>query len=71
MLRIVTINPEGMEAAYVKDYPQFDKFSRVNVQFALMEFTDGDHEFVSVINMDTKVAYMNEPTLVVRVYMVN
>jgi hypothetical protein len=69
-----------MEAAYVKDYPQFDKFSRVNVQFALMEFTDGDHEFVSVImseggglvlNMDTKVAYMNEPTLVVRVYMVN
>jgi hypothetical protein len=66
MLRIVTINPEGMEAAYVKDYPQFDKFSRVNVQFALMAEGGG-----LVLNMDTKVAYMNEPTLVVRVYMVN
>jgi hypothetical protein len=80
MLRIVTINPEGMEPAYVKDYPQFDKFSRVNVQFAMMEFTNGDYAFVNeimsedgglVLNMDTKVAYMNEETLVVRIYMVN
>lgn len=78
MMRVMIMKPSALKP-YIKDYPQFDKVSKVNVQFAMMEFTNGDKEFVDSImdegdlTIDTveQVAFMTDDELIIRMYLLN
>lgn len=78
MLRAMIMNPSATKP-YIKDYPQFDKVSRVNVQYVMMEFTNGDKDFVDAlmeegelsIDLKEQVAFMTDDELIIRIYILN
>lgn len=76
MLRYVSIDNTQGNAPVIKDYPQFDKFSKLNIEFILMDASNGDRQRVEmllkdeklVIDATRKVAYMNGFNESLRIY---
>jgi hypothetical protein len=80
MLRYVYIDNTEGKAPIIKDYPQFDKFSRLNIEFILMDANGGDRSAVMHlldegggmhVDMTAKVAYLSDSEESIRIYVVN
>jgi hypothetical protein len=80
MLRYVYIDNTEGKAPIIKDYPQFDKFSKLNIEFILMEANGGDRGAVMHlleegggmhVDMTAKVAYLSDAEESIRIYVVN
>jgi hypothetical protein len=72
MFRFIALDPMGSGPAYIKDYAHFDKVSKLNVEFALMEYLKGNKPMAdhilggTTIDQKAGLAVYNGDSLVFR-----